>query len=150
MSLADRITADLKTAMKNKDDKTLRGVRAVKQALILAQTESGRSKEITEDQEVQMLQKLVKQRKDSIAIFKEQGRDDLAAKEEEEVEVIQRYLPEQMSQEKLDEEIKSIIAEVGAESTKDMGKVMGAATKKLAGKADNKAIADTVKAQLNN
>lgn len=147
MSLEKKIMTDLKTAMKAKDQAALRGIRAIKSAILLEKT-SGSGKEITEADEIKMLQKLVKQRKDSQQIYEKEGRDDLAAKEAEEIEIIQRYLPEQMSDEKLEQEVKAIIEEVGATSMKDMGKVMGLASQRFAGRAEGKAISAKVKAIL--
>jgi uncharacterized protein YqeY len=147
MTLEDRITQDLKTAMKEKDDAAKRGIRAIKQAILLAKTD-GSGKEITEDMEIKMLTKLTKQRKESLEIYVEQGREDLAQTEREELEIIERYLPEQMSEEELITKIKAIIERVGAESMRDMGKVMGIATKEFAGKADGKLISQIVKKQL--
>ena len=147
MTLEERITQDLKAAMKAKDKVALRGIRAVKQAILLAKTD-GSGSELSEADEMAMLQKLVKQRKESLEIYEKQGREDLASVEREEMEVIQQYLPKQLSQEELDEVIKGIIAEVGAESMKDMGRVIGAARQKTAGSADGKAIAATVKRLL--
>jgi uncharacterized protein YqeY len=138
---------DLKNAMKAKDQAALRGIRAIKSAILLEKT-SGSGKEITEADEIKMLQKLVKQRKDSEQIYLKEGREDLAAKEAEEIEVIQRYLPEQMSDEELEKEVKAIVEEVGATSMKDMGKVMGLASQRFAGRAEGKAISAKVKAIL--
>lgn len=147
MTLEERITQDLKTAMKEKDAAAKRGIRAIKQAILLAKTD-GSGKEITEDMEIKMLTKLAKQRKESLEIYVEQGREDLAQTEREELEIIERYLPEQMSEEELTTKIKAIIERVGASSMRDMGKVMGVATKEFAGKADGKLISQIVKNQL--
>lgn len=149
MSLTDKINADMKEAMKAKDQVTLRGVRAIKSAIMLLLTEAGAAKELTEDQELQVLQKLVKTRRDSLDIYKQQNREDLASKELEEIEVIERYLPKQLSDEEVAAIIEEIVAETGANSMKDMGKVMGMASKRLAGKADNRKISEMVKAKLN-
>lgn len=149
MSLTDRINTDMKEAMKAKDQVTLRGVRAIKSAIMLLLTEAGAAKELTEDQEIQILQKLVKTRRDSLDIYKQQNREDLAAKELEEIEVIERYLPKQLSDEEVAAIIADIVAQTGAISMKDMGKVMGLASKQLAGKADNRKISEMVKAKLN-
>ncbi len=148
MSLKEQIEADIKKAMlaKNKDD--LRALRAIKSQILLAQTEKGGSETLSEDVEAKILQKAVKQRLDSVAIYKEQGREDLAATETAEIEVIKRYLPEQMSEEALEKAISEIISQTGAESMKDMGKVMGIASKTLAGKSDGKAISGMVKKLL--
>jgi hypothetical protein len=148
MSLEQKIMADLKTAMLAKDEKSLRSLRAIKAAILLAKTSEGASGELKEDDEVKLLQKLVKQRKDSLEIYQQQKRTDLAQKEQEEIEVIEKFLPKQLSAEELQLEIKKIIAETGATSAADMGKVMGIATKKLSGKADGKTISATVKELL--
>jgi len=147
MSLADKITPDLKEAMKAKDQARLRGIRAIKAALLLAKTD-GSGEEMTEDKEIKILQKLVKQRKDSLDIYEKQGREDLAVVEREEIAVIEKYLPEQMGEEELKQFIQDIIAKTGASSMKDMGKVMGMANQALAGKADGKTIAALVKSLL--
>lgn len=148
MSLQKKIMEQLKAAMKSKDSVALESLRAVKSAILLAQTESGAKEELTEDQELKILQKLVKQRKDSAALFTEQGRDDLAAPELAQAEVIAQFLPEQMSEEAIKEVVEGVIAQVGASGMKDMGKVMGIASKQLAGKADGKTISTIVKAAL--
>ena len=140
--------AELKTAMLAKDEKTVRSLRAIKAAILLAKTAEGGSGELKDEDEIKLLQKMVKQRKDSLEIFQQQSRIDLARKEQEEIEVIERFLPTQMSSEELQLEIKKVIAETGATSSADMGKVMGAATKKLAGKADGKTISTMVKELL--
>lgn len=132
--------AQLKTAMLAKDEAALRGLRAIKAAIILAKTSEGAGGELKEADETKLLQKLVKQRKDSLAIYQQQGRDDLARKEEEEIAVIERFLPKQMDEAALKEALSRIIAETGATSPADIGKVMGAATKQLAGQADGKTI----------
>jgi uncharacterized protein YqeY len=148
MSLEQKIMADLKTAMLAKDEKSLRSLRAIKAAILLAKTSEGAGGELKEDDEIKLLQKLVKQRKDSLEIYQQQNRTDLAQKEQEEIEVIEKFLPKQFSAEELQLEIKKIIAETGATSAADMGKVMGVATKKLAGKADGKTISATVRELL--
>lgn len=148
MALEQKIMAELKTAMLAKDEKTMRSLRAVKAAIILAKTAEGSGGELKEDDEIKLLQKLVKQRKDSLEIYQQQNRADLAQKEIEEIEVIEKFLPRQLSGEELKKELLSIIGETGASSPADMGKVMGAATKKLAGKADGKAISAMVKELL--
>ena len=147
MSLETRIMTDLKAAMKAKDKAAMRGIRAIKSAILLAKTD-GSGNEITEDQEIKMLQKLVKQRRDSLQIYMDQGREDLATVEKEEIEVIERYLPEHLSAEELVARLKGIIEQLGASSMKDMGKVMGMASKELAGSADGKAISAKVKQLL--
>lgn len=148
MSLELKIQAELKTAMLAKDEKSVRSLRAIKAAIILAKTSEGAGGEIKEEDEIKLLQKLVKQRKDSLEIFTRQNRTDLAQKEQEEIEVIEKFLPKQLSAEELKGIIANIIAETGASSPADMGKVMGAATKQLAGKADGKAISALVKELL--
>jgi len=147
MSLEAKINNDLKEAMKNKDQVALRGIRAVKAAILLAKTD-GSGEELNEEKEIKLLQKLVKQRQDSLEIYRKQNREDLAVVEVEEIEVIQRYLPEQLSEDKLKELIGKIIQDTGASGIKDMGKVMGLASQQLAGKADGKAIAAVVKSLL--
>lgn len=147
MSLEEKINNDLKEAMKNKDQVSLRGIRAVKAAILLAKTD-GSGEALNEEKEIKLLQKLVKQRQDSLDIYTKQNRPDLAAVESEEIEVIQRYLPEQLSEEKLKEIIGQIIQQTGASGIKDMGKVMGLASQQLSGKADGKTIAAVVKELL--
>jgi uncharacterized protein YqeY len=148
MSLEEKINADLKTAMLAKDEIGLRGLRAIKSAILLAKTEKGSTGIITAEKEVQMLQKLVKQRRDSITEFEKANRQDLITKEKDEVAVIEKYLPTMMSEDEVREVVKKVIAETGATTQKEMGKVMGAASKQLAGKADNKLVADVVKSLL--
>jgi hypothetical protein len=148
MTLEETINNDLKAAMMAKDEVRLRGVRAIKSAIIIAKTEKGANGVVTPEKEVQMLQKLVKQRRDSIAEFEKANRLDLIAKEQEELAVIEKYLPAMMSQEEVTEVVKQAIASTGATGQKEMGKVMGVVSKQLAGKADNKMIADTVKSLL--
>lgn len=147
MNLEEKINNDLKEAMKNKDQVSLRGIRAVKAAILLAKTD-GSGEEISGEKEIKLLQKLVKQRQDSLDIYTKQNRPDLAAVEAEEIEVIQRYLPEQLSEDKLKEIIGQLIQQTGASGIKDMGKVMGLASQQLAGKADGKTIAAFVKELL--
>jgi uncharacterized protein len=150
MSLEQKIMTELKTAMLAKDEKALRSLRAIKAAILLAKTAEGAaSGGLKEEDEIKLLQKLVKQRKDSLEIFQQQNRTDLAQKEKEEIDIIEKFLPEQMSPEKLKEIISKIIVETGASTPADMGKVMGAATKQLAGKADGKTISAVVKEMLN-
>lgn len=139
---------DLKAAMLAKDEAALRSLRAIKAAILLAKTAEGGSGEITEDEEIKLLQKMVKQRKDSLDIFTQQNRPELAAKEAEEIAVIEKFLPKQLSAEEIKAELEKIIAATGASSPADMGKVMGAATKQLAGKADGKTISALVKELL--
>mgnify|MGYP003449225193 FL=1 len=148
MGLEQKIMTDLKAAMLAKDEAALRSLRAVKAAILLAKTAEGGRGELKEEDEIKLLQKLVKQRKDSLEIFQQQNRADLAKKEEEEIAVIEKFLPEQMSREELKDEIVKIIVTVGASSPADMGKVMGVASKQFAGKADGKSIAALVKELL--
>jgi uncharacterized protein YqeY len=148
MNLEQKIMAELKTAMLAKDEKSVRSLRAIKAAIILAKTSEGAGGEIKPEDEIKLLQKLVKSRKDSLEIFQQQNRADLAKKESEEIEVIEKFLPQQLSAGELKEIITKIITETGASSPADMGKVMGAATKQLAGKADGKAISGLVKELL--
>jgi uncharacterized protein YqeY len=148
MGLEQKIMAEMKDAMKAKNESALRGLRAIKAAIIIAKTAEGAGGELKEEDEVKMLQKLVKQRRDSIEIFEKQNRPDLVQKEQEEVAVIERFLPKQMSEEELKAGLAEIITQVGATSAADMGKVMGVATKQFAGKADGKAISAAVKSLL--
>jgi len=148
MNLEQKIMSELKTAMLAKDEKALRSLRAIKAAILLAKTSEGAGGELKEDDEIKLLQKLVKQRKDSLEIYQQQNRTDLAQKEQEEIEIIEKFLPKQLSADELRSEVAAIISEVGASSPADMGKVMGAATKKLAGKADGKTISALVKELL--
>jgi uncharacterized protein YqeY len=143
MSLELEIMAKLKDAMKAKDEAALRGLRAIKAALLLMKT-SGND-QITKEDELKMLQKLVKQRQDSLAIFQQQSRADLAEKEMEEIKIIEQFLPKQMTEDEIKIAIKEIISEVGATGIQDIGKVMGVATKKLAGRADGKIISGFTK-----
>lgn len=138
----------LKTAMKAKDQTALTALRAVKSAILLAKTESGAGDDLTEDQELKILQKQVKQRKDSAAVFLEQGREDLAAPELAEAEIISQFLPEALSEAEIEKTVVAVIEQVGAEGMKDMGKVMGIVSKQLAGQADGKTISGIVKAKL--
>jgi uncharacterized protein YqeY len=148
MSLEQKIMAELKTAMLAKDEKALRGLRAIKAAIIIAKTAEGAGGVIKEEDEIKLLQKLVKQRKDSLDIFTKQNRNDLAQTEQDEINIIEKFLPKQLSTEEITTAVQQIIAETGASSPADMGKVMGAATKALAGKADGKAISAIVKELL--
>jgi uncharacterized protein YqeY len=148
MSLQKELMVKMKEAMKSKDSLALESLRAIKSEILLAQTKGGASDELTAEDEIKLLQKLVKQRKESAIIFKEQGREDLAAPELAQVEVIAQFLPEQMSEDDLKVVIAEIMEKVGASSIKDMGKVMGMASKQLAGKADGKAISSMVKQLL--
>lgn len=146
--LEQQIMAELKDAMKAKNEGVLRALRAIKAEIIKAKTEPGAGGEITEDIEQKFLQKMVKQRKDSLDIFEKQNRPDLAEKEKEELAVIQKFLPVQMTEAEITESVKKIIEETGASSAADMGKVMGAASKQLSGKADGKLISGIVKELL--
>jgi uncharacterized protein YqeY len=148
MSLEQKIMAEMKEAMKAKDEASLRGLRAIKAAIILAKTEAGAGGEIKEEDEIKLLQKLVKQRKDSLDIYQQQNRPDLAQKEQEEIAVIEKFLPKQLTEEELKEELQKIIIALGAGSPADMGKVMGVASKQLAGRADGKTISAAVKEML--
>ena len=148
MNLETKIMAEMKDAMKAKDEAALRTLRAIKAEIIKAKTEPGAGGEIDETTEQKFLQKMVKQRKDSLEIFENQGRADLAIKEKEELEIIQRFLPKQMTEEEITEEVKKIIASSGAASAADIGKVMGIASKQLAGKAEGKTISAIVKSLL--
>lgn len=148
MSLEQKVMEGMKEAMKAKDEARLRGLRAIKAEIIKAKTEPGAGGVISEDGEVKLLQKLVKQRKDSLEIYQQQNRQDLVQKEQEEIDVIEKFLPAQLSEEELKRELQQIITETGASSAADMGKVMGAATKKLAGRADGKSISAAVKELL--
>ena len=148
MSLQQKIMVKLKEAMKSKDAVALESLRAIKSELLLAKTKSGASEELTAEEEIKIVQKLVKQRKDSAALYKEQGREDLADPELAQVEIIAQFLPKQLGEEELKNFIAEIIKKVGASSMTDMGKVMGMASKQLAGKADGKAISVAVKQLL--
>ncbi len=148
MNLETKIMAEMKDAMKAKDEAALRTLRAIKAEIIKAKTEPGAGGKIDETTEQKFLQKMVKQRKDSLEIFEQQGRADLAVKEKEELEIIQRFLPKQMTEEEIINEVKKIIATIGASTSADMGKVMGVASKQLSGKADGKIISGIVKSLL--
>ena len=148
MSLQDDVMTAMKAAMKAKDQTALTALRAVKSAILLAQTESGAGSELSEEQEMKLLQKLVKQRKDSAAIYLEQDRKDLALPEIDEAEVISQFLPEALSEEEIEKVVVMTIEELGAEGMKDMGRVMGVVTKELAGQADGKTISSIVRSKL--
>ncbi|MEY4292226.1 MAG: hypothetical protein RIQ61_603 [Bacteroidota bacterium] len=148
MSLEAKIMESLKTAMKAKDEVALRTLRAIKAAIIIEKTAEGASGEIDEATEIKMLQKMAKQRKDSLQIFEQQQREDLASKEREELTIIEQFLPAQMGEEEIKQALQQIINTVGASSMADLGKVMGIASKELAGKADGKVIATLVKELL--
>jgi uncharacterized protein YqeY len=148
MSLEQEVMTQLKDAMKAKDEGLLRGLRAIKAEIIKAKTEPGANGEVTAEGELKLLQKLVKQRRDSLEIFQQQNRPDLATKEQEEIAVIEKFLPKQLNEAELKEAVAAIIASTGAAGPQDMGKVMGIASKQLAGKADGKLVAATVKELL--
>jgi len=148
MSLINQIDQDIKQAMLAKEPDRLRGLRAVKAALLLARTEKGAGEELDKDTEIKVLQKLIKQRKESAEIYKTQNREDLYDIEMQEMQVIEPYLPKQMSADEIEVYLKELIGRVGATSVKDMGKVMGAANKELAGKADGRTISEVVKKLL--
>jgi len=150
MSLELQVMSEMKEAMKAKNEGVLRALRAIKAEIIKAKTEPGAAGEIDEATEQKFLQKMMKQRRDSLEIFEKQGREDLAIKEKEEMAVIEKFLPKQLDEAELKEIIKKIIAETGASSPADMGKVMGVASKQLAGKADGKTISTIVKDLLTN
>jgi uncharacterized protein YqeY len=145
MSLEQQVMAEMKDAMKSKNEAVLRSLRAIKAEIIKAKTDPGANGEISEETEQKFLQKMMKQRKDSLEIFEKQGREDLAVKEREEIAVIEKFLPKQLDAAELKEIVAKIITEVGASSPADMGKVMGVASKQLAGKADGKTISAVVK-----
>ena len=148
MELEQKVMAEMKDAMKAKDEAGLRGLRAIKAAIIIAKTAEGAGGELKEEDEARLLQKLVKQRKDSLEIYEKQNREDLAIKEREEIAIIEKFLPKQLDSAALKEVLSKIIAETGASSAADMGKVMGIATKQLAGQADGKTIGAAVKELL--
>ena len=148
MSLEQNIMAEMKDAMKSKNEGVLRGLRAIKAEIIKAKTEPGAGGEIDEATEQKFLQKMMTQRKDSLDVFEKQGREDLAIKEREEMAIIERFLPQQLTEAEIKEAVSAIIAETGASSAADLGKVMGVASKQLAGKADGKLISSIVKALL--
>ena len=150
MSLEITINEQLKKAMLAKDEKGLRALRAIKAAILLAKTSEATSGELKAEDEIKLLQKLVKSRKDSLEIFQQQNREDLAQKESEEIEVIEKFLPKQMSEEELKEALLTIISQTGAKGLGDLGKIMGLASKQLSGKADGKAISTMVKQLLTN
>jgi uncharacterized protein YqeY len=148
MSLQKQIMEELKTAMKSKDVVALQALRAVKSAFLLAKTETGAGDDLTEDQEMKIIQKQVKQRKDSAAIFIDQGRQDLADPELAEIAVLEKFLPEALSEEAIEKVVLETITKTGAEGMKDMGKVMGMVSKQLAGQADGKTISGIVRKNL--
>ena len=148
MSLQQDIMTAMKAAMKEKNQTTLTALRAVKSAILIAQTESGAKEELTEEQELKILQKQVKQRKDSAAIYLEQGREDLASPELAESDVISQFLPEALSEEEIEKVVVMTIDQIGAKGMKDMGKVMGLVSKELGGQADGKTISGIVRQKL--
>lgn len=148
MTLEEKVMADMKDAMKSKNEASLRGLRAIKAEIIKAKTEPGANGQVTADGELKILQRMVKQRKDALEIFNQQQRRDLAQKEEEEIAVIEKFLPQQLDENALKAALQAIISELGATSAADLGKVMGVASKKLAGQADGKAISAMVKSLL--
>jgi uncharacterized protein YqeY len=148
MSLEINVMEQLKTAMKAKDENALRALRAIKAAIIIAKTAEGAGGVLKEEDEIKLLQKLVKQRKDSFEIFTQQNRDALAKIEKDEMDIIEQFLPKQLSEEEIKNIVTKIIAETGATSPADMGKVMGVANKLLAGQADGKTISNVVKSLL--
>lgn len=148
MPLQENIDKDIKSAMLSKDGARLRGLRAIKAALLVAKTEKGASEILTDEAEIKVLQKLVKQRKESAEIYQQQNRDDLLQIELEEMQVIEAYLPKQMNRDELAVYIRNAIERSGATSMKDMGKVMGLVNQELAGKADGKTISELVKELL--
>ncbi len=148
MSLKLQIDEDIKTAMRNKEKDELRALRAIKSMILLAETEKGAQEELLPETELKLLTKAANQRRESLGIYQEQGRDDLAEKEEAELKIIERYLPQQLSEDEMREELKKIIEQTQAKGPQDMGKVMGNATKNMAGRADGKAISALVKSML--
>lgn len=148
MSLQNQVMEEIKAAMKAKDAIALESLRAIKSALLLAQTEKGAGGEMSDAEEIKLIQKLVKQRKDSAAIFKEQGREDLAEPELAQVAVIEKFLPAQLSTDEIEKVVVQIIDRTGASGMKDMGKVMGMVSKQLGGQADGKTISGIVRAKL--
>jgi uncharacterized protein YqeY len=149
MSLITKIDSEIKAAMLAKQEARLRGLRAIKAALLLAKSEKGAADELTEEAELKAVQKQIKQRKDSIEIYKQQNREDLAKIEEDELAVMEEFMPKQLTTEELSSAIERIVADLGVTDPKEMGKVIGAANKILQGKADGKAIAEMVKQVLN-
>lgn len=148
MSLQDKVMTAMKEAMKEKNQEALAALRAIKSEILLTQTETGSKEELTEDQEIKILSKLVKQRKDSAAIFQQQNRTDLSEPELAQAEIISQFLPAQLSEDEIAKVVEKVIVQTGAEGMKDMGKVMGIVNKQLAGQADGKTISTIVKAKL--
>lgn len=149
MGILANLTDEIKAAMRAKESLKLEALRAIKSAVILEQTSVGGGDTLTEEQEIKLVQKLVKQRRDSAQIFRDQNRPDLAEPEEAQADIISQFLPEQLSEDEIKSIIQSIIEKTGASGMKDMGKVMGMASKEMAGKADGKTISTVVKAELN-
>ena len=149
MSLQEKVMVEMKAAMRAKDSMKLEALRAIKSGILLASTESSSKDGLSEEEEMKLLQKLVKQRRDSAQIYKEQGREDLAEPELAQAAVIDEFLPEQLSEADIEKEVDQVIAETGASGMQDMGKVMGASTAKLAGRADGKTISAIVRKRLN-
>ena len=145
MNLLDKINEELKNAMKAKDQIALQSIRAIKSELLLLNTKSGKTNSISDQEELKILQKLIKQRKESAKIFREQSRNDLAEPEDAQAKIIERFLPEQLDEKKIRENIQDIILKTGSKDMKDMGKVMSIATSKMAGQADGKTISTIVK-----
>lgn len=148
MTLEEKVSTGIKLAMRTKSLPDLRGLRAIKASILLLKTEKGFNGTISEEQEIALLQKMIKQRKESLAIFQEQNRTDLAQKEEEEIEVIDQFLPVQLNETEITEILKEILEKTGANSIKDMGKVMGMASKTFAGRADNSIVSQIIKLML--
>lgn len=148
MSLKKQIDEDIKTAMRNKEKDELRALRAIKSMILLAESEKGAQEELLPETELKLLTKAASQRKESLTVYREQGREDLAEKEEAELKVIERYLPQQLSEDEMRAELQKIIEQTGASGPQDMGKVMGNATKQMAGKADGKILSAIVKSML--
>ena len=148
MSLKHQIDEDIKTAMRNKEKDQLRALRALKSMILLAETEKGAQEDLLPETELKLLTKAANQRRESLSIYQEQGRTDLAEKEEAELAVIEKYLPKQLSEDEMRDELKKIITQTGASGPQDMGKVMGSATKSMTGRADGKAISAMVKSLL--
>ena len=148
MSLKTQIDEDIKNAMRNKEKDELRALRAIKSMILLAETEKGAQEDLIPETELKLLTKAANQRRESLAVYRDQGREDLAAKEEAELQVVERYLPKQLNEDEMRSELVKIIEQTGAKGPQDMGRVMGSATKTMAGRADGKAISAMVKSML--
>jgi uncharacterized protein YqeY len=148
MSLKTQIDEDIKAAMRNKEKDALRALRAIKSMILLAESEKGAQEELLPETELKLLTKAANQRREALSVYQEQGRADLAEKEEAELSIIERYLPQQLSEDEMRDELQKIINQIGAKGPQDMGKVMGSATKSMAGRADGKAISAMVKSLL--